>query len=98
MKLKSGERKHAPRKRQQAAQSDTLRPEYKRSDFGEMVPGKYTARTAETTNVVMLDPAVAKTFPNDQAVNNALRIDIAKASTRPARWSRPRSTKASARP
>jgi hypothetical protein len=87
-------------KKAKATRSGTLRPEYKRSDFGEMVRGKYAARTAETTNVVMLDPEVARAFPNDQAVNNALRslIDIAKASARPARRSRPRSTKAAARP
>ena len=79
--------------------SDTLRSEYKRSDFGQMVRGKYAARAVKTTNVVVLDPEVAKAFPNDQAVNNALRplIDIAKASARPARRSRARSTKTMAR-
>ena len=51
-----------------------LRPEYKRSDFGKLVRGKYAARVAAESNVVILDPAVAKAFPNDKAVNDALRI------------------------
>ncbi len=53
--------------------NDWLRPEYKRSDFGELVRGKYAKRIRESTNVVMLDPEVAKAFPNDKAVNDALR-------------------------
>ncbi len=52
---------------------DELRPEYKRSDFGEIVRGKYAARLAAETNVVVLEPEVAKAFPNDKAVNDALR-------------------------
>jgi hypothetical protein len=52
---------------------DELRPEYKRSDFGEIVRGKYAARLAAETNVVILEPEVAKAFPNDKAVNDALR-------------------------
>ena len=52
---------------------DGLRREYKRSDFGTLARGKYAHRIAETTNVVVLDPEVAKAFPNDRAVNKALR-------------------------
>jgi hypothetical protein len=43
--------------------ADELRPEYKRSDFGPMVRGKYAARIAAATNVVVLEPEVAKVFP-----------------------------------
>jgi hypothetical protein len=53
--------------------NDWLRPEYKRSDFGELVRGKYASRIQKSTNVIVLDPQVAKVFPNDEAVNNALR-------------------------
>jgi len=53
--------------------TDELRSEYKRSDFGALVRGKYAQRLAEATNVVVLDPSVAKAFPNDRAVNDALR-------------------------
>jgi len=53
--------------------TDDLLPEYKRSDFGTLVRGKYAQRLMETTNVVVLDPQVAKAFPTDRAVNKALR-------------------------
>jgi hypothetical protein len=63
---------------------DELRPEYKRSDFGELVRGKYAARLAAETNVVVLEPEVAKVFPNDKAVNEALRglLQVAEATAR----------------
>ena len=50
-----------------------MKASYKRSDFGVMVRGKYVDRIKEGTNVVLLDPDVAKAFPNDKAVNDALR-------------------------
>lgn len=53
--------------------SDELRPEYERSDFKTLVRGKYAARVTEATNVVVLEPQVARAFPNDKAVNTALR-------------------------
>ena len=70
--------------------NDELRPEYKRSDFGKLVRGKYAARFVKETNVVLLDPAVSKAFPNDKAVNDALRslIGIATATVRPTGASR----------
>lgn len=51
---------------------DELRPEYKRSDFVTLVRGKYAARVSESSNVVVLEPRVARAFPNDRAVNKAL--------------------------
>jgi hypothetical protein len=53
--------------------ADELRPEYKRSDFGTLVRGKYAQRVGQSTNVVLLEPQVARAFPNDRAVNEALR-------------------------
>ena len=53
--------------------TDELRPEYKRSDFGKIIRGKYANRIKAETNVVLLEPDIAKAFPNDEAVNNALR-------------------------
>lgn len=53
--------------------NDWGKSEYKRSDLGEIVRGKYAKRVRESTNVVVLDPQVAKAFPNDEAVNSALR-------------------------
>ncbi len=65
--------------------TDDLRPEYKRSDFGTLVRGKYAQRAIDATNVVVLDPQVAKAFPNDRAVNKALRglLRDRKSSARP---------------
>lgn len=51
---------------------DELRPEYKRSDFVTLVRGKYAAKVSESTNIVVLEPRVARAFPNDDAVNKAL--------------------------
>jgi hypothetical protein len=69
-------------KKANSRRSDELRPEYKRSDFGELVRGKYAKRIAETTNVVILEPEIAQAFPNDKAVNDTLRslLDLAKSS------------------
>ncbi len=65
--------------------TDELRPEYKRSDFGTLVRGKYAQKVAEATNVVVLEPQVARAFPNDRAVNKALRgvLRNRKVSVRP---------------
>lgn len=60
--------------------ADELRSEYKRSDFGTLVRGKYIERLRTSSNVVILDPEVADLFPNAEAVNAALRslAEIAK--------------------
>ncbi len=42
-------------------------------DFAKGVRGKYARRYARGTNVVVLEPDVAKLFPNAEAVNNSLR-------------------------
>jgi hypothetical protein len=56
-----------------ASKDNELRQEYKRSDFGGLVRGKYAQRVAAASNVVVLEPQVARAFPNDRAVNKALR-------------------------
>ena len=60
--------------------ADELRSEYKRSDFRQLVRGKFVERLETSSNVVVIDPAVADLFPNAAAVNAALRslADIAK--------------------
>jgi hypothetical protein len=42
-------------------------------DFSKGVRGKYAGRYARGSNVVVLDPDVAKLFPNAEAVNSSLR-------------------------
>jgi len=49
---------------------DEMRGHY---DFTGGVRGKYARRYAEGTNVVVLDPDVARLFPNREAVNETLR-------------------------
>ncbi|MGH7981769.1 MAG: hypothetical protein ACREFF_01320 [Candidatus Udaeobacter sp.] len=42
-------------------------------DFSAGVRGKYARRYAQGTNVVVLEPDVARAFPNAEAVNSSLR-------------------------
>jgi len=42
-------------------------------DLSKGIRGKYAKRYQEGTNVVVLDPDVAKEFPDSAAVNEALR-------------------------
>jgi len=42
-------------------------------DFSKGVRGKYARRYARGSNVVVLEPDVAKVFPNAEAVNSSLR-------------------------
>ena len=49
---------------------DDMRAHY---DFSNGVRGKYAARYAEGTNVIVLAPDVAAVFPDSVAVNEALR-------------------------
>ena len=61
--------------------ADELRSEYKRSDFGVLVRGKYIERLQKSSNVVVLDPDIAELFPNAASVNAALR-SLAEIATR----------------
>ena len=42
-------------------------------DFSSGVRGKYASRYRQGTNVVVLDPDVARVFPTSKLVNKALR-------------------------
>jgi hypothetical protein len=42
-------------------------------DFSHGVVGKYAKQYAEGTNIMLLDPDMAKIFPDSEAVNQALR-------------------------
>jgi hypothetical protein len=58
------------KKTKQAKKEPEMKPEY---DFRGGVRGKYAARYARGTNVVILDPDVAKIFKDSKSVNEALR-------------------------
>jgi hypothetical protein len=42
-------------------------------DFSKGIQGKYAKKYAEGTNVVVIEPDVAKYFPDHESVNKALR-------------------------
>lgn len=49
---------------------DGMRNHY---DFSTGVRGKYAARFREGTNLILLEPDVARAFPDSKAVNQTLR-------------------------
>ena len=65
-----------------------MRAEY---DFSAGVRGKYASRYRAGTNLVLLDPDVAATFKDGNAVNRALRALIAAVPPRRRRPRRARS-------
>ncbi len=51
---------------------DEMRSEYKREDLGIGVRRKYYDEYKDGHNLVLLKPEVAKVFPSEEAVNEAL--------------------------
>ena len=66
-----------------------LRPEYDLSRLKGGVRGKYHRQAAAGTNLVLLDPDLACTFPDSTSVNRALRLlqDVATRTSGPTRKS-----------
>lgn len=65
---------------------EETRAEYK-LDYTKAVRGKYYKRVLkEGTNIAILEPDIAKAFPNSAAVNDALRLVLqaGQAARRPA--------------
>jgi hypothetical protein len=65
-----------------------LRDEYDLSKMTILPKGRFDPKRRIGTNVVVLDPEIAKAFPNDEAVNEALRLilkatKISQAATAP---------------
>jgi hypothetical protein len=57
--------------------TDDLRPEYPPELIRSGVRGKYARQFREGSNVVLIDPDLARAFPNAKAVNDALRQFLA---------------------
>jgi hypothetical protein len=59
---------------------DDLRPEYHPEDFAGLRAerGKYAKMLRRRSNIVRIEPDIHAVFPNEAAVNNALRGLIAK--------------------
>ena len=62
---------------------DDLRPEYDLARLKGGVRGKYYQRATAGTNLVLLEPDVARAFPDSNSVNRALRLlqEVATKST-----------------
>ena len=60
-------------KKAKSTEDNEMRAEYRREDLGRGVRGKYYAAYQEGSNLVLLNPDVAKAFPTSEAVNEALR-------------------------
>lgn len=69
---------------------DDLRAEYDLTKLKGGVQGKYYQRARRGTNLVLVEPELAKVFPDAASVNRALRVlrDAAGARTVLARRSR----------
>jgi hypothetical protein len=66
---------------------DDLRPEYDLSQLQGGVRGKYYRQATAGTNLMLIEPELAKVFRDSESVNRALRLllDTAEAVTGPAR-------------
>ena len=62
---------------------DDLRREYNLATLKGAVRGKYYKRATAGTNLVLLEPDVARAFPDSDSVNRALRLlrDVATKSS-----------------
>lgn len=74
-------------KKESVSKRDDLRPEYDLSRLKGGVRGKYYRQAIAGTNLVLVEPDLAKVFPDSQSVNRALRIlaEAAQSATTPKR-------------
>ena len=84
---RSGNEDIMKKKTEKREPGDELRREYDLSKLKGGVRGKYSARYRAGTNLVLLSPDVAEHFPDERAVNSALRSLIQR-SKGPARRAR----------
>lgn len=61
-------------KRSAAKHGDELREGYNLSKLKGGVRGKYYVQAVAGTNLVLIEPDLAKLFPDARAVNRALRV------------------------
>ena len=71
------------------SENDEMREEHDFSELKGGVRGKYYLQARAGTNLVLIDPDLAKVFPDGESVNRALRLlleaasDATKVSRRP---------------
>lgn len=78
------------RKASTKVMKDDLRPEYDLTKLKGGVRGKYYERAQAGTNLVLLEPDLAKAFPDADSVNRALRALLDAASATAGLSQRPR--------
>ena len=67
--------------------NDDLRPEYDLAQLTGGVRGKYRRQAVAGTNLILIEPELARVFRDSESVNRALRLllETASASAAPAR-------------
>ena len=87
------------KKARAAKRNDDLRPEYDLSELGPMVRGKYYTQAVAKTNLILIEPELARVSPDSESVNRALRLLVktAEASSAPRRHRTPKKRLQSAR-
>jgi hypothetical protein len=79
-------------KKTSARKHDEPRPEYDLKKLKGRVRGKHYKSAQAGTNLVLLEPDVAKAFPDASSVNEALRMLAKVASRKPGTERRSRKT------
>ena len=74
LKSEAGRLRKGNMKKEVAASRKALRPEYDLSRLKGGVRGKYYRRASAGMNLVLIEPDLAKVFPDGEAVNRALRV------------------------
>ncbi len=59
-------------KKSRISRGGEMRAEYKHSDFKKLERGKFYQRVIAGSNVVVLNPKIAKAFPTSDIVNKTL--------------------------
>lgn len=67
-------------KKARNSKGDEMGAEYKRSDFKKLERGKFYPKVVAGSNVVIIEPKIAKAFPNSAIVNRTLNnlLELAK--------------------
>jgi hypothetical protein len=84
-------------KRKESELADEMRAEYDLSKLKFVGRGIYAKRYRSGTNLVLLEPDVREAFPDDESVNEALRVIVkaAKSLATPVRKSSAKGRRAS---
>jgi hypothetical protein len=85
------------KKTNKRAEDDDMLPEYDFSKMKLVGRGIYAKRYRSGTNIVKLDRDVREAFPDDQSVNEALRVIAKAAKQQAARAKKPQPGKTTTR-